>query len=146
LIAAARERVRDRSLRLLLALPNLVGVRRTSLHLASQGLLAGLRHAVAVSHNRGHRVLGRLTDSPLRSALREAHARLEGTAARLGSVSPLAVLGRGYALVSDTAGHPLTSAASVKPRARLRLRFTDGEIGATADGGRTDGRQSEFPL
>ena len=146
LIAASRDRLQDRSLRLVLALPNLVAIRRTGLQLAARGLVAGLRHAVAGSHARGQRVLGRLSDAPLRGALREAHARLEGTAARLESVSPLAVLGRGYALVSDPAGHPLTSAASVKPRARLRLRFADGEVGATADNGRTDGRQREFPL
>jgi exodeoxyribonuclease VII large subunit len=75
--------------------------------------------------------------------LRETRARLEGTAARLESVSPLAVLQRGYAMVSDPAGHPLTTAAAVTPGARLRLRFADGEVGATAD--RPD-RQGRLPL
>src|ERR1019366_7853131 len=45
-------------------------------------------------------IAGRLTDGPPRAALREARARLDGTAARLESVSPLAVLARGYALVT----------------------------------------------
>ena len=62
------------------------------------------------------------------------------TAARLQSVSPLAVLQRGYAVVSDAAGHPLTSAARVAPGARLRLRFADGEVGATADRPERQGR------
>jgi exodeoxyribonuclease VII large subunit len=53
------------------------------------------------------------------------------------------VLQRGYAVVSDAAGHPLTSAAKVAPGARLRLRFADGEVGATAD--RPD-RQGRLPL
>jgi exodeoxyribonuclease VII large subunit len=56
------------------------------------------------------------------------------------------VLQRGYALVSDPAGHPLTSAAAVKPGARLKLRFADGEVGATADGGRKMDRQGQLPL
>ena len=62
--------------------------------------------------------LGRLTDAPLRACLRELRARLEGTAARLESVSPLAVLQRGYALVSDPAGHPLTIGGCGGARAR----------------------------
>ena len=78
--------------------------------------------------------------------MREARARLEGTGARLESVSPLAVLQRGYALVSDPAGHPLTSAAAVRPGTKLRLRFADGEVGAIAEGGRRSDRQGDLGL
>jgi exodeoxyribonuclease VII large subunit len=123
-----------------------VARRHGALDLCGQKLLAGLRHAVAGSHNQANRTLGRQTDAPLRSMLREMRARLEGTAARLESVSPLAVLQRGYALVTDAAGHSLTSAAEVKPGARLRLRFADGEVGATADGGRVVDRQGRLPI
>jgi exodeoxyribonuclease VII large subunit len=146
MIAAARERVRDRGGRLLLALPNLVTIRRHALGLAEQRLLSGLRHAVGSVHQRAGRVLGRLTDGVPRAALREARARLNGAAAHLESVSPLAVLARGYALVTSPAGVPITQAASVKPGARMRLRFADGEIGATADGGKPADRQGLLPL
>jgi exodeoxyribonuclease VII large subunit len=61
-------------------------------------------------------------------------------------VSPLAVLQRGYVLVSDSAGHPLTTAKAVKPRARLSLRFADDVVRATADGGRKPVRQGQLPL
>jgi exodeoxyribonuclease VII large subunit len=71
---------------------------------------------------------------------------LNGAAAHLESVSPLAVLARGYALVTSPAGVPITQAASVKPGARMRLRFADGEIGATADGGKPADRQGLLPL
>jgi exodeoxyribonuclease VII large subunit len=145
-LAAARERVQERGVRLILALPGLVSARRSSLELAGQTLVAALRHAVAGVHNRAGRVLGRVSDAPVRAGLREARARLEGAAARLESVSPLAVLGRGYALVSDPAGHPLTTAEAVKPGARLHLRFADGTVKATADGGRRPTRQGELPL
>ena len=145
-VEALHDRVRERGLRLILALPNLVGTRRSELDLSGQKLGAALRQTVGGIHNRANRLLGRVTDAPLRASLREAAARLEGTAARLESVSPLAVLSRGYALVSDSSGHPLTSADSVKPGARLSLRFADGEVRATADGKRGPDRQGSLPL
>jgi exodeoxyribonuclease VII large subunit len=146
MILSARERVRDRGGRLVLALPNLVTIRRHALDLAEQRLVSGLRQAVGSVHQRAGRVLGRLTDQVPRAALREARARLEGAGARLESVSPLAVLARGYALVTDVGGKPITQAANVKPGARMRLRFADGEVKATADGGRPGDRQGMLPL
>jgi len=145
LLGTARQRLDDRAERLGLALPNLLHKRRAALELCGQTLQAGLRQAVSAIHNRANRTLMRMTDAPLRSALREARARLEGTSARLESVSPLAVLRRGYAVVSDAAGHALTQAADVAPGARLRLRFADGEVRATADGGKTT-RQGRLPI
>jgi exodeoxyribonuclease VII large subunit len=38
------------------------------------------------------------------------------------------VLARGYVLVTDSTGRPVTSAAAVKPAARLRLEFGDGAV------------------
>jgi exodeoxyribonuclease VII large subunit len=146
MLVAARERVRDRAGRLVLALPNLVTLRSHTLGLAEQRLLSGLRQAVGSVHQRAGRILGRLTDGPPRAALREAWARLDGTAARLESVSPLAVLARGYVLVTDPAGVAITQSAAVKPGAKLRLRFADGEVRATADGGRPGDRQGMLPL
>jgi exodeoxyribonuclease VII large subunit len=143
MLARCRERVQERGARLITALPNYVSRRHAALDLCGQMLGAGLRHAVAGIHNRAGRTLGRLSDAPLRASLREAKARLGGAAARLESVSPLAVLQRGYAVVSDAAGHPLTAASAVKPGARLRLRFADGEVGATAD---RPERQGRLPL
>jgi exodeoxyribonuclease VII large subunit len=144
MIEAARERVRDRGGRLVLALPALVTVRRHALGLAEQRLVSGLRQAVGAVHQRSGRVLGRLV-APA-GALREAWARLQGTSARLESVSPLAVLARGYTLVTDPAGTPITRAEGVKPGARMRLRFADGEVRATADGARPGDRQGMLPL
>jgi exodeoxyribonuclease VII large subunit len=146
MLQGLRERVQERGVRLIIALPNFVGRRHGALDLCGQKLLAGLRHAVSGIHNRANRVLGRLTEAPTRAMLREMRARLEGAAARLESVSPLAVLQRGYALVSDPSGHPLTSVAAVKPGTRLHLRFADGEVGATADGGRAVDRQGKLPI
>jgi len=146
LLQACRERVQERGVRLILALPNLVATRRSNVELCGHKLVSCLRHAVARIHTEAGRTLGRLSPAPVRAGLREARARLDGAGARLESVSPLAVLQRGYALVSDPAGHKLTSAAAVKPGVRLRLRFADGEVGATADGARRSDRQGELGL
>jgi exodeoxyribonuclease VII large subunit len=143
MLAACRERVQERGVRLIIALPNVVARRHATLDLCGQKLAAGLRQAISGIHARAGRTIGRLSDAPLRGLLRETRARLEGTAARLESVSPLAVLQRGYAVVSDAAGRPLTSVAKVAPGARLRLRFADGEVGATAD---RPERQGRLPL
>ena len=145
LIEAARQRVQDRGLRLILALPNLVTRRRHALGLAEQRLLSGLRQAVGSVQQRAGRVLGRLTEAPPRAVLREARARLQGTAARLESVSPLAVLARGYVLVTDRTGIPLTRAGAVKPGERLRLRFADGEVKAVAESGQPGGPRGMPP-
>lgn len=45
--------------------------------------------------------------------------------------------------MTDPTGHALTTAGTVRPGARLRLRFADGEVGATAD---APTRQGHLPL
>ena len=146
LIGSARQRLDDRMERLVLALPNLVHKRRAALELAGQQLVACLRHAVGAIHNRASRTLVRLSDVPLRGALRGARLHLEGVVGRLESVSPLAVLQRGYVLVTDSEGHALTHAAEVQSGARLTLRFVDGEKHATADAEGKGERQGQLPL
>ena len=44
------------------------------------------------------------------------------------------MLERGFALVRDRAGSPVTLAADLKSGERLTLRFADGERSAIADG------------
>jgi len=142
-----RERVRERGTRLDLALPNLVVRRGSALAVCSSKLQAGVQHALARQQNRANRVTARLTEAPVRACLRESRVRLEGLAGRLDSVSPEAVLRRGYALVSDPAGRPLASASAVRPGSRLQLRFADGTVGATADRpAATSERQSRLPV
>ena len=153
LLRTARQSVTTRSDRLLLALPNLVARRHAALaHLrlpAPANLLATTRSTIAVlaprltnalrSATARHagaeaRIASRLAPAPLLSALREARTRLAATAARLESVSHTAVLARGYALVFDAKGHPITSAAAIRTAARLRLHFHDGDAAVTAEG------------
>ena len=51
------------------------------------------------------------------------------------SLSHEGVLERGYALALGADGHVLSRAASVAPGQALTLKFSDGEVAATADGG-----------
>ncbi|MGH7153879.1 MAG: exodeoxyribonuclease VII large subunit [Acetobacteraceae bacterium] len=146
LIAVARRRAAEYGARAALALPNLIARRRDGLALCGQKLIGGLRQAVGGIHTRAARVLGRFTEAPIRACLRHYQAQVAGAGAHLDSVSPLAVLQRGYALVADNAGHPLTSAALVSPGARLRLHFADGEVGVTADNAGGSERQGRLPL
>ena len=146
MLTAAHERVRDRGARLITALPFFVTAKHHALGLVDQRLVSGLRQAVGGVQQRAGRILGRLTDAAPRAAMREARVRLEGAGGRLESVSPLAVLARGYALITDTAGVPVTAAAGVKAGARLKMRFADGEVKVTADGGRPGDKQGVLAL
>jgi exodeoxyribonuclease VII large subunit len=60
--------------------------------------------------------------------------RVRGAEQLLKAFSYQGVLTRGFALVRDSEGHPLRSAAAVTDRMRLDIEFSDGRIGATADG------------
>ncbi len=54
--------------------------------------------------------------------------------ARAQSLSPLATLQRGYAVVQDSEGHVVTSVDSIKARAKISVRVADGRITATTTG------------
>jgi exodeoxyribonuclease VII large subunit len=140
LTATARESVRDRDLRLRLAAPGLAATRRSALDVTSHRLTGAIHRALAALQGRADRVIGRVSDVPLRASLREARAHLAGLTPRLDAASPLALLQRGYVLVTSPAGAPVTSAASVKPGGRLRLHFGDGTIDAVAQPGSARGR------
>ena len=64
---------------------------------------------------------------PYVAARRAAFARLAG---KLDSLSPLAVLGRGYALVFDGSGHLVRDAAEVSVGDALRIRVQSGALAA----------------
>jgi exodeoxyribonuclease VII large subunit len=114
------------------ALPALLASRRTALVTAERHMPAPQR---PVEIRRGHlAVVAARLQAGLRQTLRDAAADLRqrstvlaGLAARLDSVSPGAVLARGYVLVRDAGGHAVTEGAALRPGARLSLAFADGE-------------------
>ncbi len=69
----------------------------------------------------------RLAPAARRYVAREG-ARLATAAARLDALSPLAVLGRGYAIARTTDGRVLRRASDVAPGDSLRVRVAEGEV------------------
>jgi len=89
-----------------------------------QRQLAGQRERILVSRGR---LLG-LT----RAALAARRSALSRAVGKLDSLSPLAVLGRGYALVwHEPSGRLLRSSADVVAGDQLRIRVAEGEIAAS---------------
>jgi exodeoxyribonuclease VII large subunit len=52
---------------------------------------------------------------------------------RLRSVSPASVLQRGFAIVRDDQGRPVTRRAAIRPGQKLGAEFSDGTAGLRAD-------------
>ena len=59
-----------------------------------------------------------------------APRELERLALALGGHDPQRTLERGYALVQDSGGDPVTSADAARAATALRLRFADGSVDA----------------
>lgn len=135
LTAAVQETLRDQGLRLRLSAPSLIATRRSVLDMASHKLVGGVHRALTTVKGKATGVIGRISEAPMRAMLREAHAHFSGITPRLVAASPLAMLQRGYVLVTTLSGQPVTNAAAVKPGNRLRLHFGDGEVDAVAQGG-----------
>ena len=105
------------------------------LKLAASGLrLDHLSKDVARSEERITELMDRASQA-IETSRSRAQDRLEGLAARLESVSPARVLERGYVMVSDRAGAPVTSLGQVSEGDGVTLTFKDGAtdavIGAT---------------
>ncbi len=66
--------------------------------------------------------------------LDRAHNDLEHQLARVRSLSPLATLERGYAVVQDDDGHVLTSTSQARPGQELHVRVRDGRVHVSVTG------------
>jgi exodeoxyribonuclease VII large subunit len=64
----------------------------------------------------------------------QARARMDRAAATLEALSPLRVLGRGYALARDPRGRVLKRTADFPAGAAFRLTVQDGDVAARAEG------------
>jgi exodeoxyribonuclease VII large subunit len=71
--------------------------------------------------------------SGARAALVSAQRRFQLAARTLDAVSPLATLDRGYAIITDAAGHVLQDAANLAPGNRIAGRLARGGFTATID-------------
>lgn len=88
------------------------------------------RQALAVHHDRLQTLTARLSTA-FRHQHERAQARLQELSATLNSLSPLAVLGRGYSLTRTVPdGTLVRDARSLTPGDRVRLTFATGEARA----------------
>ena len=113
-----REALRGRRTRL-------VQARRLLERRAPAVRLAGLRQRL----DEDRRVL----DRAIARAVPARRTRAVAARRRLVALSPLAVLGRGYAIVEGADGHVRADAARLEVGERIRLRMRDGRAGARVE-------------
>ena len=66
----------------------------------------------------------------MRLNLNTATSRAEALGGKLGALSPLSILERGYSLVFDSEGQLIKDAAMVSPGEEIRAKLARGEIAA----------------
>jgi exodeoxyribonuclease VII large subunit len=93
---------------------------------------AGLRSEVDAAQERVRRLGRGLRESGGR-VLAALSERLDACADRLDAVSPLGTLRRGYAIVEDRDGDPVTSARDVGVADVLAVRLQDGRLHVHVD-------------
>ena len=101
------------------------GLAADLLHHDPRQMLARSRERLSTSRTRLERSLER--------TLRRTGAQLGSFDARLRSLSPLAVLDRGYALALGADGTVIRSIDQVAKGDRVRTRLSDGEFGSTVE-------------
>jgi exodeoxyribonuclease VII large subunit len=95
----------------------------------------GLLSRVELGAQRIERTADRLGAS-IATVLERGRARLDRSAASLEALSPLRVLGRGYAVARDGEGRVLRRVADFPAGAGFRLTVQDGDVAARVAGGR----------
>ena len=136
LLGYAQQRLDDWASRLGAALLGWLRVREQHFARAAGGLRpAVLEQPIARGLERTQEFAARMPGL-VRRRIADAAQRLSGQAQLLESLSYARVLDRGYALVRDAAGEPVTSAAGAKPGADVTITFRDGDVGARISGER----------
>ena len=123
------ERTRDRMGSALL--DQLRSVERRLLQVQGRLPLALERHA-RIPRERLARLQARLAPARERRVARD-RARLGRVAGQLDALSPLAVLGRGYAMARDAGGRVLRTQADFPPGTRFTLTVADGPVAARVE-------------
>jgi len=98
----------------------------------SMRLVSGLTSRTRVAAERLERTADRL-QGVMQSSLRDRRNRADHLAAQLDALSPLRVLGRGYAVPLTADGRVLKRRDEFVPQLSFRLRVTDGDVPARVE-------------
>lgn len=128
---AHRNRLNTLSRDLRLSMQSLLGTLAQRLDRA-HALLPNPRRAVELNRMRLEQAARELT-SARRHWLANAHRRLERAGDQLQHLGPMAVLGRGYALVTGPNGQVVTHVAAVEPGQALQVVLQDGDLGVRVE-------------
>jgi exodeoxyribonuclease VII large subunit len=123
------QRLDDLEQRLIMAQRNLLQRRRSELALLESRLLARSPLPRIEQLQRDTEQLGRRMEAAMRQRLRDAGERLAHLAGLLDSLSPLATLARGYAIVTDAEGKVITEAEKVEVGDPVDARLARGRLG-----------------
>jgi exodeoxyribonuclease VII large subunit len=127
-LRVAREELADARCRLENRAGDLSRAARRRLDAAARGL-SPARVATAASRARVRlTVSGAALEASAHARLEDARSRMAVAAAALDAMSPLAVLGRGYALAQDGRGRVLRSARGVGVGDGVRVRLASGAL------------------
>jgi len=72
-------------------------------------------------------------DQSLQNRLRREKTALSELGAALNALSPLDVLGRGYAVLTDAAGHAVDEVSKAQPGQKLKAKLRDGVLDVTVE-------------
>ena len=101
--------------------------KRLLLDFQGSRLAHGLRRSAAGQRERLTRLSAALPNSAARAAA-QRRDRLNALAASLDALSPLKVLGRGYAIAQREDGRPVASVQDAAPGDKLKLTLSDGSV------------------
>lgn len=106
--------------------------KRLLLDYQSNRLIYGLQHNTSTQRERLGRLAATLPNSGM-GCIAKCRERLNALATALDVMSPLKVLGRGYAIPRRRDGTVLTSVANAVPGDPFFLRLADGELGCRVE-------------
>lgn len=127
------QRLDDLEQRLVRAQTNLLQRRRSELALLESRLHAHSPLPRLQRLQRETEQLGQRLEAAMRQRLHQANERLAHLAQMLDSLSPLATLSRGYAIVTDSEGRVVTDAAAVTVGDQVQARLARGRLGLTVN-------------
>ena len=133
LLREQSQRLDELEQRLILAQGNLLQRKQAELALLRSRLRAAspLSRITQLQSETGH--LQRRLESAVNQQLQQARERLAHLAEVLDSLSPLATLKRGYAIVTDGEGRVVSDAGAVKPGDRVDARLAQGRLGLVVE-------------